>query len=76
MFRALREPDGFKGRCGICEYRQVCGGSRAGLRLPRFLPSRDRGDYSLAERSRLRLPAETCGVRDLLSDAEAAEDSV
>jgi radical SAM protein len=28
-FLALRDPDHFKGRCGICEYRQVCGGSRA-----------------------------------------------
>ncbi len=28
-FRALRDPDRFKGRCGICEYRYVCGGSRA-----------------------------------------------
>jgi len=28
-FRALRKPDGFKGRCGMCEYRYVCGGSRA-----------------------------------------------
>ena len=28
-FRALRDPDGFKGRCGFCEYRRVCGGSRA-----------------------------------------------
>ncbi len=28
-FRALRDPDGLKGRCGICEYRHVCGGSRA-----------------------------------------------
>ncbi len=28
-FRALRDPDRFGGRCGICEYRQVCGGSRA-----------------------------------------------
>ncbi len=28
-FRALRDPDHFKGRCGVCEYRQVCGGSRA-----------------------------------------------
>ena len=26
---ALRDADGFKGRCGICEYRYVCGGSRA-----------------------------------------------
>ncbi|MGA2033986.1 MAG: TIGR04053 family radical SAM/SPASM domain-containing protein [Thermoguttaceae bacterium] len=29
MFLALRDPDHFKGKCGICEYRQVCGGSRA-----------------------------------------------
>jgi AdoMet-dependent heme synthase len=29
IFLALRDPDHFKGRCGICEYRRVCGGSRA-----------------------------------------------
>jgi radical SAM protein len=29
VFLALRDPDHFKGRCGICEYRRVCGGSRA-----------------------------------------------
>ena len=28
-FRALRDPNRFLGRCGICEYRYVCGGSRA-----------------------------------------------
>lgn len=28
-FRALRDPDAFKGKCGICEYRAICGGSRA-----------------------------------------------
>jgi len=28
-FLALRDPDRLKGRCGICEYRHVCGGSRA-----------------------------------------------
>jgi radical SAM protein len=28
-FRMLRNADLFKGKCGICEYRQVCGGSRA-----------------------------------------------
>ncbi len=28
-FLALRDPDGFRGRCGVCEYRRVCGGSRA-----------------------------------------------
>jgi radical SAM protein len=29
MFQALREPDRFRGRCGVCEYRALCGGSRA-----------------------------------------------
>lgn len=28
-FRALRNPDGFHGKCGVCEYRRVCGGSRS-----------------------------------------------
>lgn len=29
LFRDLREPDAFAGRCGRCEYRHACGGSRA-----------------------------------------------
>jgi radical SAM protein len=28
-FLALRDPDQLSGRCGRCEYRRVCGGSRA-----------------------------------------------
>jgi len=28
-FRALHNPSTFKGKCGICEYRTLCGGSRA-----------------------------------------------
>ena len=28
-FLSLRDPDRFKGKCGFCEYRHVCGGSRA-----------------------------------------------
>ncbi len=28
-FRSLRDPNQFGGKCGVCEYRQVCGGSRA-----------------------------------------------
>lgn len=28
-FLALRDPEQFKGNCGACEYRYVCGGSRA-----------------------------------------------
>ena len=29
LFRDLRDPEKLKGRCGACEYRTVCGGSRA-----------------------------------------------
>ena len=29
LFRSLRNPDLFTGKCGQCEYRYICGGSRA-----------------------------------------------
>ncbi len=29
VFQALQNPDRYRGRCGACEYRHVCGGSRA-----------------------------------------------
>jgi radical SAM protein len=29
LFRELRDPEKLKGKCGRCEFRQVCGGSRA-----------------------------------------------
>ncbi len=29
LFRDLRQPNRLKGKCGHCEFRQVCGGSRA-----------------------------------------------
>jgi AdoMet-dependent heme synthase len=29
IFKSLRNPDGFKGKCGVCEFRNVCGGSRS-----------------------------------------------
>ena len=29
LLDALRTPDGFGGRCGRCEFRTVCGGSRS-----------------------------------------------
>jgi radical SAM protein len=29
LFRSLRDPSQLKGKCGLCEYRAVCGGSRA-----------------------------------------------
>ncbi|MFC6723078.1 TIGR04053 family radical SAM/SPASM domain-containing protein [Halobium palmae] len=29
LFRSLRDPDALRGKCGVCEYRYVCGGSRS-----------------------------------------------
>jgi radical SAM protein len=29
LFQSLRDPNQFEGKCGRCEYRYVCGGSRA-----------------------------------------------
>ncbi|MDR0392348.1 MAG: TIGR04053 family radical SAM/SPASM domain-containing protein, partial [Planctomycetaceae bacterium] len=29
IFNKLQNPDNYKGNCGVCEYRYVCGGSRA-----------------------------------------------
>lgn len=29
VFKELRNPDLIKGKCGVCEYRYICGGSRA-----------------------------------------------
>lgn len=29
IFKRLRDPDQYKGKCGVCEFRHVCGGSRA-----------------------------------------------
>lgn len=29
LFRSLRDPNGLGGRCGVCEFRDRCGGSRA-----------------------------------------------
>jgi radical SAM protein with 4Fe4S-binding SPASM domain len=28
LFKALRDPALIKGKCGVCEYRDVCGGQR------------------------------------------------
>ena len=29
VFRQMRDPDSYRGRCGYCEFRRVCGGCRA-----------------------------------------------
>jgi len=29
IFKELKDPDKLKGKCGVCEFRYICGGSRA-----------------------------------------------
>ena len=29
MMRALRNPAGYSGKCGVCDFNWICGGSRA-----------------------------------------------
>ena len=29
VLKDLRNPDKYKGKCGVCEFRNVCGGSRS-----------------------------------------------
>jgi radical SAM protein len=29
VFQALRDPERLEGKCGVCEFRRICGGSRA-----------------------------------------------
>jgi radical SAM protein with 4Fe4S-binding SPASM domain len=29
LFRDLRDPNRLEGKCGVCEFRKICGGSRA-----------------------------------------------
>ncbi|PAE42381.1 TIGR04053 family radical SAM/SPASM domain-containing protein [Bacillus sp. 7884-1] len=29
VFKDLRKPDNYKGKCGVCEYNKICGGSRS-----------------------------------------------
>ncbi len=55
IFKALRSPDSLKGKCGVCEYKTICGGCRArayGLSSDFIdycgdlhLPTEAKGDY-------------------------------
>ena len=29
MMKALRDPSSYSGKCGVCEFNWICGGSRA-----------------------------------------------
>ena len=51
IFRKLRDPDGFGGKCGRCEFRHICGGSRARAYAVT-------GDYMAAEPDCVYQPSE------------------
>ena len=51
LFMELRDPDGFGGKCGRCEFRHICGGSRARAYAVT-------GDYMAAEPDCVYQPAE------------------
>lgn len=42
IFRQLRDPDQLKGKCGVCEFRYICGGSRGHLPWPGIRKQRSR----------------------------------
>jgi radical SAM protein len=50
IFRALRDPERLRGKCGVCEYRALCGGSRARA----YAMS---GDYLASDPSCVHVPA-------------------
>jgi len=50
IFMELKDPDRLKGKCGVCEFRQICGGSRARA----FALT---GDYLEAEPNCIYIPA-------------------
>ncbi len=64
LFQTLRDPDRLKGKCGRCDFREVCGGSRArayGLT----------GDYLAADPSCVYEPAAaTAGRLDAVDGRE------
>jgi radical SAM protein len=67
LFRSLRDPDKLLGRCGRCEFRELCGGSRArafascGDPLAEdpgcpYVPAADHGDVPGGAQPALRFP--------------------
>ncbi len=59
LFRSLRDADTYEGKCGVCEFRHICGGSRARAfavtgnplgsdPLCPYIPERARADISAA----------------------------
>lgn len=66
-FRMLRDSDALGGKCGVCEYRKVCGGARARAyamsgdmmaadQLCSYVPPNYHGDPEIFERSSSRVP--------------------
>ncbi|MBI4574471.1 MAG: TIGR04053 family radical SAM/SPASM domain-containing protein [candidate division NC10 bacterium] len=71
LFKSIRDPDLLQGRCGICEYRVLCGGCRARAlgSTGNYLEEEPFCTYQPAPRS----PRELVSVEDLLSQVVAHE---
>ncbi len=71
LFKSIRDPNLLQGRCGICEYRVLCGGCRARAlgSTGNYLEEEPFCTYQPAQRS----PRELVSVEDLLTQAVAHE---
>lgn len=65
IMRSLRTPEQFVGKCGVCEFREVCGGSRSHAYAVT-------GDPLASDPTCAYLPASVTAEDALLSEAPAA----
>ncbi len=64
MMKALRDPSSYSGKCGVCEFNWICGGSRA--RAHAML-----GDPLASDPTCVYQPAGLLGVHETPSDPES-----
>ena len=65
IMRSLRTPEQFVGKCGVCEFREVCGGSRSHAYAVT-------GDPLASDPTCAYLPTSVSADGPLLSEAPAA----
>ena len=63
LFEALRDPDRLGGKCGACEFRNVCGGSRARAFAVNGHPLAEEPDCAYVPRGWVNGSAEVAGPR-------------
>ena len=62
LFEALRDPDRLGGKCGACEFRNVCGGSRARAFAVNGHPLAEEPDCAYVPRGWAKEPGEATGT--------------